>query len=162
MLPPDGAEFKESRHAQAEAKKVLSQIHGYLDFSEARFGYIINDEELIFFRRRGTGWGHIDVSPAIRHDVDGDEEGNILNSKMVLFYFHLLVANDEEQWRLKSCFPMISEQLTLGGQTPITRERARVLLEASYAPTAGANRLKAYGKKSRHAKSTKKGGVSAG
>jgi hypothetical protein len=84
----------------AEAQEVINQIHGFMHQHEARYGYIVNAEELIFFRRRGTGWGHLDISPAIRHDTKPMVDGNVLNSKLVLFYFHLVVANDESTWRL--------------------------------------------------------------
>ena len=100
MLPPDGELFRDSYQ---QAKHVLSQIHDYMDRHGARYGYIVTDEELIFFRRRGTGWGHMDISPPIRHDVEGSLEERIWISKAVLLYFHFVVANDEEQWHLPSC-----------------------------------------------------------
>lgn len=84
------------------AQEAINQIHHYMQKSGTRFGYLINPEELIFFRRRENEWGHIDISPAIRHDVKVDVARNVLNSKLVLFYFHLVVANDESQWRF-SC-----------------------------------------------------------
>jgi hypothetical protein len=84
----------------AEAQAIINQIHGFMHQHEARYGYIVNAEELIFFRRRGTGWGHLDISPAIRHDTKPTLDGTVLNSKLVLFYFHLVVANDDSQWRL--------------------------------------------------------------
>jgi hypothetical protein len=104
MLPPDGEFFRESYQ---EAKHVLSQIHDYMDRHGARYGYIVTDEELIFFRRRGTGWGHLDISSPIRHDVEGNLDEGIWNSKAVLLYFHFIVANDEEQWHLPSCRSLI-------------------------------------------------------
>jgi hypothetical protein len=102
-LPPDGAAYLEGKY-EREAIKVLSQVHGYMDAHEARYGYIVNNEELIFLRRRDTGWGQIDISPAIRHDVDVNTEPGVLNSKYVLFYFHWKIANDEtsDGWRLRS------------------------------------------------------------
>jgi hypothetical protein len=108
MLPPNGSEYNQrGGPAIKEAQKVINQIHDYMDFSESRYGYVVNDEELIFFRRRGTGWGHIDVSPAIRHDVDGrDPNCRIPTTKLVLFYFHMVIGNDESKWRLKSCYSM--------------------------------------------------------
>jgi hypothetical protein len=138
MLPPDGSECKK-KIAKREAGKVLNQIHDYVDQHEARYGYVVNDQELIFFRRRGTGWGHMDISPAIRHDVDGDEEGTILNSKLVLFYFHLVVANDENQWRLKSCAPMIPRRnkLPRTAKATVPGELVpRSCLEQRFGPTA--------------------------
>jgi hypothetical protein len=102
MFPPDGSEFDAAN--VTEIMKVLKQIHDYMDRHEARYGYLVNDEELIFFRRRGTGWGHMDISPAVRHDVDGiDPTCKTLTSKLVLFYFHIIVANDESKWKLDSC-----------------------------------------------------------
>lgn len=104
MLPPKGIKFRPGK-ANFEAQKVLNQIHGYMDQHEARYGYIVNNEELIFFRRRDSGWGQLDVSPPIRHDVEADAETGVLNSKYVLFYFHWKVARDDDPsagWRLKS------------------------------------------------------------
>jgi hypothetical protein len=103
MLPPNGAKFNPKRK-NVEARKVLSQIHAYMDQREARYGYIVTDEELIFLRRRGTGWGHIDITDAIRHDVEPNRDTNTLNSSYVLFYFHWKIANDEtsDGWRLQS------------------------------------------------------------
>jgi len=107
MFPPDGSEFDYTKVVEVE--KVLTQIHDYMDRHEARYGYLVNDEELIFFRRRGTGWGHMDISPAIRHDIDGvDPDCKTLTSKLVLFYFHLIIANDNSQWKLESCRPLIN------------------------------------------------------
>lgn len=102
-LPPDGTAFKAGKY-EKEARKVLSQIHHYMDSHEARYGYIVNNEELIFFRRRDTGWGQLDISPAIRHDVEPNKATGVLNSKYVLFYFHWKVANDDTPrgWRLRS------------------------------------------------------------
>ena len=56
MLPPDGSGFhhsdtKKRAWARTEAIKVLTQIHDYMDQHMARYGYIVNNEELIFFRR---------------------------------------------------------------------------------------------------------------
>jgi len=104
MLPPNGKKFKPGKK-NIEALKVLSQIHGYMDQHEARYGYIVNNEELVFFRRRDDGWGQLDISPAIRHDVDADASTGVLNSKYVLFYFHWKVARDTDSkvgWRLRS------------------------------------------------------------
>ena len=92
MLPPDSDEF--SSDIEAEVVKILGQIHDYMDRHEARYGYLVNDEELIFFKRRGTGWGHMNISPAIRHDMDGINDLTISTTKLVLFYFHLVIATD--------------------------------------------------------------------
>ena len=104
MLPPNGKSFKDGKK-NLEALKVLSQIHGYMDQHDARYGYIVNNEELVFFRRRDDGWGQLDISPAIRHDVDADVATGVLNSKYVLFYFHWKVARDNDPkvgWKLRS------------------------------------------------------------
>jgi len=104
MLPPNGKRFKPGKKNN-EALKVLSQIHGYMDQHEARYGYIVNNEELVFFRRRDDGWGQLDISPAIRHDVDADAATGVLNSKYVLFYFHWKIARDGDAkvgWKLRS------------------------------------------------------------
>lgn len=104
MLPPDGSKYDPER-SNAEAQKVLNQIHGYMDQREARYGYIVTNEELICFRRRDCGWGQLEVSEAIRHDVEADGETGVLNSKYALFYLHWKVANDDDPengWRLRS------------------------------------------------------------
>ena len=107
MFPPDGKEF--CAKTLPEVKKVLTQVHDYMDRHEARYGYLVNDEELIFFRRRGTGWGHMDIGPEIRHDLDGlDPNSNLMTSKLILFYFHLVIATDESKWKLESCRHMIN------------------------------------------------------
>jgi hypothetical protein len=104
MFPPDGKRFRPASK-NVEARKVLNQIHGYMDQHEARYGYIVTDQELICFRRNGSGWGQLEVGPAIRHDVKPDRKSGVLNSKYVLFYLHWRVANDdspEKWWRLRS------------------------------------------------------------
>lgn len=108
MLPPDGEKYEQGVYHK-EAQRVLSQIHGYMDRHEARYGYIVNNEELIFVRRRDTGWGQIDISPAIPHprepdpEADSDDEDTI-TSLYVLYYFHWKVALDDSPsgWRLRS------------------------------------------------------------
>lgn len=102
-LPPDGTQYLAGNYKD-EAMKVLSQIHGYMDAREARYGYIVNNEELIFLRRRDTGWGQLDISPAIPHEAEATKATGALNSKYVLFYFHWKFANDDtaEGWRLRS------------------------------------------------------------
>jgi hypothetical protein len=98
FIPPDGELYIQGI-GFAEATKVLSQIHSYMDRSDARYGYIVTDEELIFFRRRGTGWGQLDVSPPIPHKgTDKDP----LNSLYVMFYMHWKYARDDEAWRLRA------------------------------------------------------------
>lgn len=103
MLPPDGKEYLTRKGAKTEAQKVMNQIHDYMDQHEARYGYVVNDQELILLKRRGTGWGHMDISPAIRHDVETNLDEGIVNSKVVLFYYHFTVCQDEAKWRLRSC-----------------------------------------------------------
>ena len=98
FIPPNGDLYIQ-RTGLTEARKVLSQIHCYMDRSEARYGYIVTDEELIFLRRRGAGWGQLDVSRPIPHDgTDKDP----LNSLYVMFYMHWKYARDNESWRLRS------------------------------------------------------------
>jgi len=98
FIPPDGDLYLQ-RTGLTEARKVLSQIHCYMDRSEARYGYIVTDEELIFLGRRGTGWGQIDVSRPIPHDGTDQDP---LNSPYVMFYMHWKYASDHESWRLRS------------------------------------------------------------
>jgi len=121
MLPPYSEEMKASKsyaNYLEQAIRVLSQIHFYMDKHETRYGYITTNEICIFFRRRGTGWGHLDISPAVSHGVEGDFETGTFNSKMVLFYLHRVVANDEAQWKLKSCWSTIKKRAT--GRTATT------------------------------------------
>lgn len=101
MLPPDGKRYQRNLK-NAEVQKVLNQIHFYMDMHEARYGYVITDQELICFRRRDEGWGELDVGPPIRHYVDVDRKTNSLNSKYVLFHLHHVIANDRSQWHLRS------------------------------------------------------------
>ena len=133
MLPPDGVDY--NQQTKKEAVKVLTQIHDYMDRHEARYGYIVNDEELVFFRRRGTGWGHLDISPAVRHDIDGiNPECKISTTKLILFYFHLVVAPNESKWKLESCRPLINLRrhlprqakgtVDLEGDTPVYRDES--------------------------------------
>ena len=100
MLPPNGIYYLEKKYKN-EAQKVLDQIHAYMDSRETRYGYIINDKELIFLRRCGTGWGHLDISPSIPHEP---EDRNGPNSLQVLFYFHWKLAHQDKcgDWWLKS------------------------------------------------------------
>jgi hypothetical protein len=118
MLPPDGPEY--NKLSSNEAQKVINQIHNYMDAHEARYGYIVTDHELIFFRRRGdsvpSGWGHIDISRAIRHDIDAtdDEAGGTPTSKAILVYFHMVVALDKSQWYLPSAIGMFEKRTQLG------------------------------------------------
>jgi hypothetical protein len=103
-LPPDGRKYN-PENRNIGIRNVLNQIHGYMDRHEARYGYIVNNEELIFFRRRGKKWGQLDISPAFRHDVEADREQNILNSKYVLFYFHAKYAlsdDPKDGWRFQA------------------------------------------------------------
>jgi hypothetical protein len=102
-LPPNG-ELYLTGEREVEARKILTQVHGYMDMHEARYGYIVSDEELIFLRRRPGKWGQLDISPAIRHNVKPDRPSGTMNSLYVLFYLHWKVANDDgpEGWRLES------------------------------------------------------------
>jgi len=103
MLPPDGERWLAMKYNEKdEVQKVMNQIYDYMDQHGARYGYVVNDEELIFFRRRGTGWGHMDVGPAIRHDVDADLERAIMTPKYVLFYFLMAIAPYKDKWHLPS------------------------------------------------------------
>lgn len=106
MLPPAGALYTENdKNSNVEVTKVLSQIHGYMDSRGARYGYVVNNEELIFFRRRNEGWGHLDISPPIRHDIQADLSNGVVNSVWILFYFHFKVACDDDPecgWHLES------------------------------------------------------------
>lgn len=45
----------ETVNGSYESAKTNPRLH-----EQARYGYLVNDEELIFLRR-GTGWGHMDI-----------------------------------------------------------------------------------------------------
>jgi hypothetical protein len=83
-----------------EVKKVLSQIHDYMDMHNNRYGYVITETELIMFRRRNKKetWGQLDFSPAIHF---GGGKGK-LNPLMVLWYFHVKYAVMGDQYHLRS------------------------------------------------------------
>jgi len=124
MMPPYPESLGEEEEANIlntwmkEAEKVISQIHYYMDKHETRYGYIVTNKTCIFLRRRGTGWGHIDISPAIPHDRDGNAEQGIFNSKMVLFYLHRVIANDEKHWKLPSLWSTIQKRGSKRLSTP--------------------------------------------
>ena len=65
-----------------EAEKVFTQIYQYMNDRDALVGYIITDQELIPIRRRGDGYGSIDISSPIPISSD---EGKI-NAKLALWY----------------------------------------------------------------------------
>ena len=125
MLPPNGKEYHRGRR-NAEAKKVLSQIHGYMDRHEARYGYIVTDKELIFLRRREGRWGQLDIAPPVKHNVWPNPSKGILNSKYVLFYFHWVVAQDDSAngWRLRSYGKDRSEELKNQRNLPVNQDSA--------------------------------------
>jgi hypothetical protein len=113
MLPPNGSEFLDltSVTARREAQKVCNQIYNYMDMHESRYGYIVNDEELIFFRRTGVVWGAMEVGPPIRHDVEGDMGNGQMNSKWVMLYFHHVIANGEKSlWHLPACLETVAKR----------------------------------------------------
>lgn len=108
MFPPNGEEYIQgSRELKDEARKVLKQIYNYMDQHEARYGYVVNNQEIVFFRREPNYWGRMHISPPIRHDIEADLENGRLNSKYILFYFLHVIARDEKKWRLRSCLPML-------------------------------------------------------
>ena len=115
MLPPNGEEFINNQEVRHEAMKVLKQIYNYMDQHEARYGYVVNNEEIVFLRRHPHHWGHMDISPPIKHQVETNLGRGILNSKYVLFYFLHVIAVDESKWRLASCL----------GEVPTRDLRAR-------------------------------------
>jgi hypothetical protein len=73
-----------------------------MDRSNARYAYLINQKELVL--SRWIGWRRLVIIPGIRHDVGIDAENGIWNIKLVLFYFHWIVANDESLWRWNAGF----------------------------------------------------------
>lgn len=92
------------RETRAEPRKVMNQIHDYMDMHNNRFGYIITETELVVFRRRAKRemWGHVDFSPSIPIQAP---EGK-LNALMVLWYFHVkyAVLNQDEGYILPSYY----------------------------------------------------------
>ena len=106
-----------SRRFKPEGKKVMNQIHDYMDMHHNRFGYIITQNELIMFRRRDDGtetWGQVDYSPSIPVST---ERGK-LNAMMVLWYFHVKygVMELDGGWKLPSFYHKIPKEL-LGTST---------------------------------------------
>jgi len=103
MLPPNGSEYKPGKK-NAQAHKVLSQVHGYMDQHEARYGYILTERELICLRRKDTGWGQLEIAAPISHTTIPCAETGTFNSKYALFYLHWVVAHDDSSmgWRLRS------------------------------------------------------------
>ena len=88
-----------------EAKKVVFQIHDYMDMHHNRFGYVIGNNELIMFRRRDSrakAWGQLDFSDPIPLNTEIGQ----LNGMMVLFYFHVkyVVLEEDGGWKLPSTY----------------------------------------------------------
>lgn len=104
-----------------EAKKVLYQIHNYMDMHHNRLGYVIGNNELIMFRRHDYPrqvWGHLDFLDPIPLNT---ERGK-LNGMMVLFYFHVkyVVLEEDGGWKLPSTYhkcpkKLLGKSLTVGG-----------------------------------------------
>lgn len=59
------------------AEKTIRQIHKHMEQHNTRYGYIVNNEELILLQRQGTGSGHLDVSQVRRKDIDDDDHARI-------------------------------------------------------------------------------------
>jgi hypothetical protein len=115
MLTSKGGRFK------PEGKKVMNQIHDYMDMHHNRFGYIITQKELIMFRRRDDPpekWGQLDYSPSI---PVSSERGKI-NAMMVLWYFHIKygVMELEGGWKLPSAYHNCPQELL--GKSAIIKE----------------------------------------
>jgi hypothetical protein len=94
-----------SRLVSKALRRPLDQIHDYMDMHHDRYGYIINHNELIMFRRKDlppNTWGHLEFSPE-PIPLSTDEPGK-LNAMMVLWYFHVKYAVMElgGGWRLES------------------------------------------------------------
>lgn len=98
MLSPNG----EDRNSETDmiAQRCFRQIHDFMNQLGVRYSYIVNKKEIIMLRR--IGWRRLEISEAIRHNVQFDMDRGIWNSKIVLFYFHWIVANDDALWRFKT------------------------------------------------------------
>ena len=115
-----------------ELQKVMNQIHDYMDMHHCRFGYILTETELIMFRRREGGWGHIDFSKAVRRNATSVNE---LNALMVLWYFHVKYAfmNAAPGYYLESHYNKCPEDL--GGGVYTAQERRELKLPETSAGT---------------------------
>jgi len=105
-----------------QLQMVMNQLHDYMDMHHCRFGYIINEIELIMFRRREGEWGLVDFSQPIPRN--GAE--NELNALMVLWYFHVKYAamNEEPGYKLDSYYDQCPEEL--GGGVYSVKESNRL------------------------------------
>lgn len=116
----------------AEGRKVVDQIHDYMDMHHNRFGYVITHTELIMFQRRASPsevWGQMDFSCSIPVST----ERGTLNAMMVLWYFHVRYAimGEDGGWRLPSYYHNCPKELlgtSVGNKekgTPMRRSQRR-------------------------------------
>lgn len=99
LLPSDQGRYNR------EGKKVVDQIHDYMDMHHNRYGYVITHTELIMFRRRDSPkevWGQMDFSRSIPVST----ERGTLNAMMALWYFHVkyAVMGEDGGWKLRSYY----------------------------------------------------------
>jgi hypothetical protein len=103
--------FKTKGRFSPEGRKVVNQIHDYMDMHHNKYGYIITHTELIMFRRRDKPpqWGQLDFSQSIPVSAQRGE----LNAMMVLWYFHVkyAVMGEEGGWKLPSYYHLCPEGL---------------------------------------------------
>jgi len=79
---------------------VINQVYDYMDMHHNRYGYVMNEAELIMFRRReDKGRMLLDVSGPIQIH----KEPETLNATMVLWYFHVkYAALNKTGWYMSS------------------------------------------------------------
>jgi hypothetical protein len=117
--------LERSQGNNEQLQNVMNQLHDYMDMHYCRFGYILNETELIMLRRREGGWGLVEFSHSIPRNA-GDNE---LNAMMVLWYFHVKYAamNEEPGYQLDSFYEQCPEDL--GGGVYSDKERNRLNAE---------------------------------
>jgi hypothetical protein len=104
-----------------EPQKVLNQIHDYMDMHNDKYGYIITETELIFFRRVGSDWGHVEYSPRIPLQAERGQ----LNAMLVLWFFHVKYAiwGLDGGWELPSFYSTCPRKR--GGGRPTVEPRVK-------------------------------------
>ena len=102
----------ETQDTEEEIPVPVVQLYRCMEMNHNRFGYLMNETELVMFRRRVDGDRMcLDVSPPVFIHYS---EGN-LNALMVLWYFHVKYAvfNDEPGYYMPLSHEA-SRSLTIG------------------------------------------------
>jgi hypothetical protein len=84
----------------ADVSLILNRVHHAMDSQNTKYGYILAVNEILFLRRRGTGWGHLDISTGFPF-FDNDKGAKIFSlDALICFYWH--IAMDKELWAFHS------------------------------------------------------------